>query len=182
MTDGRIMLALTIAAVGAAATLAASQPAAAQAAAEIFAGFQAKSTDPIQVDADLLEVYEEEDQRIAVFSGNVQVHRGATTLTAKSIKLFSDIDSAVPTSDAFTRIEAGGGIRVSSGGQTVTGAAAIVDMRKQTITVSGGVVLTQGANVITGRSLVVNLATGRARIEQEPGRQIRGVFTPGGDG
>lgn len=158
------------------------RPAAAQAAADIFAGFQAKSTDPIQVDADVLEVYEEDNQRIAVFSGNVEVRRGATVLTAKSIKLFSSLDADLPSEDTFSRIEAGGGVYVSSGGQTVTGSTAVVDMLKQTITVAGNVVLTQGKNVITGRSLVVNLATGRARIEQEPGKQIRGVFTPGGSG
>ena len=52
-------------------------------------------------------------------------------------------------------------------------------MKANTITVSGGVVLSQGANVITGSRLVVNLATGRARVEQEAGKQIRGVFSPG---
>jgi lipopolysaccharide export system protein LptA len=182
MIGKRAGLILAIVALGTVAAPIASRPAAAQAAADIFAGFQAKSTDPIQVNADLLEVYEEGDQRIAVFSGNVEVRRGATTLTAKSIKLYSDAKSEIPDGDTFTRIEAGGGIRVTSGSQTVTGTTAVVDMRQQTITVAGGVVLTQGSNVITGRSLVVNLASGRARIEQEPGKQIRGVFTPGTGG
>jgi lipopolysaccharide export system protein LptA len=49
-------------------------------------------------------------------------------------------------------------------------------MGSRTITVSGGVVLTQGSNVLTGTRLVVNLATGRARVEGS----TRGVFTPGG--
>jgi lipopolysaccharide export system protein LptA len=36
--------------------------------------------------------------------------------------------------------------------------------------------------VITGDRLVVDLATGKARVEQEAGKPIRGVFTPGSEG
>lgn len=164
----------------AAVAVATPMPVRADAAADIFAGFQAKSTDPVQVDADVLEVFEEGKQRISQFSGGVTVKRGNTLLKAGSIKLYSNIDTKA--ADAFTRIEASGKIYVSSGDQTVTGSSAVVDMVSNTITVSGGVVLSQGANVITGSRLVVNLATGRARVEQEAGKQIRGVFSPGGSG
>jgi lipopolysaccharide export system protein LptA len=157
---------------------AAPLPVRADAAADIFAGFQAKSTDPVQVDADSLEVFEEGKQRISQFSGGVTVRRGNTLLKAGMIKLYSNLDAKA--ADAFTRIEASGKIYVSSGDQTVTGSSAVVDMVSNTITVSGGVVLSQGANVISGSRLVVNLTTGRARVEQEAGKQIRGVFSPGG--
>jgi lipopolysaccharide export system protein LptA len=50
-------------------------------------------------------------------------------------------------------------------------------MKLNSIVVSGGVVLSQGTNVLTGTRLVVDLATGRARIE---GDTVRGVFTPSG--
>jgi lipopolysaccharide export system protein LptA len=150
-------------------------PLAAQSSAtDIFTGFQAKSTDPVEVSAETLEVHEEGDQRITVFSGGVTVVRGRTTLKASAIKLYSSLDTL--SADAFTRIEADGKIWVNSGDQTVTGSAAVVDMKSKTITVSGGVVLTQGSNVLTGTRLVVNLATGRARVEGA----TRGVFTPGG--
>ena len=46
--------------------------------------------------------------------------------------------------------------------------------------IAGGVVLSQGPNVITGSRLVVNMTTGTARVEQDPGKQIRGVFSAGG--
>ena len=155
-------------------------PAGAATTADLFAGFQSKSTDPVEVDATTLEVYEEGDQRISVFSGGVTVRRGETLMKAATIKLFSNLDTK--SADAFTRIEADGDIFVKSGEQTVTGASAVVDMKSNTITVSGGVVLSQGANVITGNRLVVNLITGRARVEQAPGQQIRGVFSPGSGG
>jgi lipopolysaccharide export system protein LptA len=151
-------------------------PAAAQSSAtDIFSGFQARSSDPVEVSAETLEVYEEGDQRITVFSGGVTVTRGRTTLKAATITLYSSLDSTA--ADAFTRIEASGKVWVNSGDQTVTGASAAVDMASKTITVSGGVVLTQGSNVLTGTQLVVNLATGRARVEGS----TRGVFSPGGN-
>jgi lipopolysaccharide export system protein LptA len=150
-------------------------PASAQSSAtDIFSGFQAKSSDPVEVNAETLEVYEEGDQRITVFSGGVTVTRGRTTLKAATITLYSSLEAT--SADAFTRIEASGKVWVNSGDQTVTGASAAVDMGSRTITVSGGVVLTQGSNVLTGTRLVVNLATGRARVEGS----TRGVFTPGG--
>ena len=161
--------------------LALAAPAAAQgAAADLFTGFQAKSKDPVQVNADVLEVSEQGKQRISTFSGNVVVVRGNTTLKAQTIKLVSDLQNT--SADGFTRIEASGKVFVSSGDQKVTGETAVVDMQARTIVISGGVVLSQGSNVITGSRLVVNLATGRARVEQEAGKQIRGIFTPDAGG
>lgn len=160
-----------------AAVAACAVPASAEEAADMFAGFQAKSTDPIEVNAASLEVYEEGKQRISVFSGGVTVKRGNTTMKAGEIKLYSPTEAS--SANAFTRIEATGKIWVSSGNQKVTGASAVVDMPSNTITVAGGVVLSQGPNVISGSRLVVDLKSGRARVEQAPGQQIRGVFAPG---
>src|SRR5690606_19171979 len=67
----------------------ASGPAAAQSTGDLFSGFGSKSNDPIEVDAKSLEIIEEGEQRISIFSGNVTVRRGDTTLKASSIKLYS---------------------------------------------------------------------------------------------
>jgi lipopolysaccharide export system protein LptA len=150
----------------------------ADSASDIFAGFQAKSKDPIQVDAQALEVHEDANQRVSVFNGGVTVTRGNTIMKAGTISLYSGLQGAAASS--FTRIEANGKISVSSGDQSVTGSAAVVDMKSNTITISGGVVLSQGQNVITGSRLIVNMTTGTARVEQEPGKQIRGVFSASG--
>lgn len=161
-------LALFLAAALAAAPLTAH----AQSAGDLFSGLQAQSSDPIEVKSDALEVYDDGTQRITLFTGGVTVTRGNTTLKAAEIKLFSPLETENP--EAFTRIEASGKILVNSGAQTVTGETAVVDMESNTITVSGGVVLTQGNNILTGTRLVVNLATGRARVEGS----TRGVFSP----
>ena len=146
---------------------------------DLFTGFQARSNAPIQIDAAQLEISEEGNQRISVFSGNVIVRRGDTVLRAKIIRIFSDLKDDRPKNQAFNRIEASGGVEVKSGDQTVTGSDVVVDMGKQTITMTGTVVLKQGGNVITGDRLVVDLASGKARVEQAAGKPIRGVFTPG---
>jgi lipopolysaccharide export system protein LptA len=148
----------------------------AEGAADLFSGFQSQSNDPVQVDAQSLEVYEQGQERIELFTGNVVVVRGDTTLKAASIKLHQDLKGK---SDAFTKIEADGGITVKSKDQTLTGKTAVVDMTANSILVSGGVVLSQGQNVISGTSLSVDLNTGRARLE---GNTVRGVFTPGSTG
>jgi len=146
---------------------------------DLFNGFQKNSKDPVQIDAASLEIAEEGKQRISEFSGNVIVRRGDTVLRAKTIKVFSDLSDNRPKNQAFSRIEASGGVEVTSGEQKVTGAKVVVDMGKQTITMTGNVVMSQGANVITGERLVIDLVSGRARVEQEAGKPIRGVFTPG---
>ena len=149
-----------------------------QDAADIFGGFSSASDAPIEVDAQTLDIFEQDGRRVTVFSGEVEVRRGNTLIRAAQITLFSSLDDSSP--GGFTRIEADGDVFVRSGQQTVTGKAAVVDMATKTITISGGVVLAQGTNVITGNTLVVNLATGRARVEQSQGGRIRGVFNPGG--
>jgi lipopolysaccharide export system protein LptA len=151
-------------------------------ASDLFTGFQKKSNDPIQIDAASLEISEEGKNRISEFSGNVIVKRGDTTMRASKIRIFSPTGDTKVKGQSFSRIEATGNVEVKSGPQTATGSQVVVDMGKQTITMTGGVVLSQGANVITGDRLVVDLATGKARVEQEAGKPIRGVFTPGKDG
>jgi lipopolysaccharide export system protein LptA len=158
-------------------------------AADVFTGFQANSKDPIQVDAKTLEIFNENKQRISVFSGGVVVTRGATVMHATSMKLYSDLDSKDPKDpkaagnkqtkgSGFTRLEAFGPVSVTSADQSVTGANAVVDMKAQLMTLSGNVVLTRGKDVATGDKLVVDLRTGRARIDQAPGKPIRIIISP----
>lgn len=153
---------------------------------DIFTGFNSKSKDPIQVDAKTLEIYEENKQRISIFSGNVVVTRGPTVMHATKMKLYSDLSSKDPNKTAskdpmasnFTRIEAFGPVSVNSADQSVTGANAVVDMKAQIMTLTGNVVLTRGTDVATGDRLVVDLRTGRAKIDQAPGKPIRVIISP----
>jgi lipopolysaccharide export system protein LptA len=145
----------------------------------LFAGFQSGNRDPVQVEADSLEVTEGQVERVSVFRGNVTVTRGDTVLRAAVITIYSDAGQPADDAEPFNRIEASGKVYVSSGeDQTATGDAASLDMKTRTVVLTGNVVLTQGTNVLTGDKLTVDIASGKARIEQTSGGRIRGVFTP----
>lgn len=150
----------------------------AQQTSDLFSGFQTKSKDPIQIDADSLDIHEEGNQRISVFTGGVVVKRGPTTMKAKTIRLYSDKQQK-SQNGAFSRIEAAGPVYVSSADQTVTGDNAVVDMGTQIITLTGNVVLTRGTtDVAKGSVLTVNLKTGAANFKNAPGERIRIVIQP----
>jgi len=160
---------------------------------EGFTGFNAKSKDPIQVDAKTLEVFEENKQRISVFSGDLVVTRGPTVMHASKMKLYSDLGGkdpkapqnaggkapSSPAGGSFTRIEAFGPVTVTSEDQSVTGSNAVVDMKTHILTMTGNVVLTRCKDVARGDKLIVDLQTGRARIDQTPGKgPIRVIISP----
>jgi lipopolysaccharide export system protein LptA len=157
---------------------------------EVFTGFNAKSKDPIQVDAKTLDVFEENKQRISVFTGDVVVTRGPTVMHASKMKLYSDLAAkdaksasgskaaSGPGGGSFTKIEAFGPVTVTSEDQSATGANAVVDMKTHILTLTGNVVLTRGKDVATGDRLIVDLQTGRARIEQAPGKPVHIIISP----
>lgn len=144
-----------------------------------FADFDTGSGDPIQIEADKLEVRDAE--KVAVYSGNVRVRQGDTILEAPELRVFY-AGQAAPNGAAgssVTRIEAGPGVSVRSGDQTATGDRAVLDMAKDLVTLEGNVILTQGTNVVRGDRVVVNLATKQGRVE---GGRVQTLITPTGGG
>jgi len=140
-----------------------------------FSGFDTGSDDPIQIEADKLEVRDPE--KLAIYSGNVRVRQGDTVLETPSLQVFyagEATSEGVPGS-SVSRIEAGPGVTVRSQDQTASGERAVLDMDRDLITMSGNVVLTQGPNVVRGDRLVVNLATKQGHIE---GNRVQTLITP----
>jgi len=142
-----------------------------------FSGFDTGSDDPIQIEADSLEVRDPE--KLAVYSGNVRVRQGGTILETPALQVFytGEPTAAGAPGSAVARIEAGPRVTVRSGDQTASGERAVLDMTQDLITMSGNVVLTQGPNVVRGERLVVNLATRQGRIE---GNRVQTLITPRG--
>lgn len=137
----------------------------------------------------------------AVFSGNVKVVQGDTTMTSKSLVVFYDsgpsseapqpaapkasksgsMQSATPGpggSSSIRRLEAKGSVVVTQKDQVVTGETAIFDTRANLITMVGGVVLTQCKNVLKGDRLKVDMTTGVSRVESDTGK-VQGMFIQG---
>jgi lipopolysaccharide export system protein LptA len=142
-----------------------------------FSGFDTGSDNPIQIEADRLEVRDAE--KLAVYTGNVKVRQGATILEAPALRVYYSGEATTagaPGSDV-SRIEAGPDVRVRSEDQTASGDQVVLDMAQDLVTVSGNVVLTQGPNVVRGERLVVDLATKRGRME---GGRVQTLITPTG--
>lgn len=163
-------------------------------------GFSQNRNLPVQIDAATLEVRDKD--KVAVFSGNVQVKQGDTGLRCKSLSVFyeQDGDNAgkeaekTKTMQAATpgpsgqqrikRLEARGDVVVTQKEQTATGELGVFDMRSNTVTLSGNVIMTQGKNVLRGEKLVVDLTNGVSRVEAGKNGQgrVQGLFLPSGNG
>lgn len=190
------------------ASLLLTSAAAAQSVTSAFEGFSGRSNEPVNVEADNLEVREKD--QAAIFSGNVQVVQGDSTLRSKQLTIFYYGDQNKPAAGAaggqeqqarptqgatsgpagtpsapqgrdIRRLEAEGNVVVTSKDQKATGQRGVFDMPSNTVTLTGGVVVSQGENVIRGDRLHVDLTTQRSRIESAGGGggRVQGVFKPG---
>ena len=147
--------------------------------ANAFAGFSTSSDKPIDIASDALEVLDAE--QLAIFQGNVKVVQGEVTLNTKVLKVSYDGKLNGAGQQQIRQLEALGKVMVVMKGQTLTGDHAVFEMRKNTITVDGDVVLTQGKNVLSGSKLIVDLNTGRSRLESHAsgsGGRVTGSFVP----
>jgi lipopolysaccharide export system protein LptA len=136
-------------------------------------GFSQNRDQPIQIDAASLVMIDKKKQ--AIFSGNVKLVQGDTTMKSDILVAFYDnagsaalagskapIKSATPGpggSSSIRRLEAKGNVVVTQKDQVVTGEKAVFDTKANSIAMSGGVVLTQCNNVMRGDRLVVDMTT-----------------------
>jgi lipopolysaccharide export system protein LptA len=144
-------------------------------------GFSQNRDQPVKIQAASLEVREKE--KIATFTGDVQVSQGDTELRCKALTVFYDEESggrvmkAAETGPSgqrqIRRIEAKGGVTVVQKDQHATGDAAIFNMRENTVMLTGNVVVTRGQDVLRSQRLVVDLTSGVSRMDQ--GR-VEGLF------
>lgn len=186
----------------------AALPAAAQAqgssVTSAFSGFSTKSDEPVNVEADNLEVRDQE--QAAVFTGNVVLKQGPSTVSARKLTIFyykkgagpkPDEKNPRPTQGAtagavggapesgrdIRKMEADGDVVVTQRNQRATGAHGVFDVESNKVELTGGVVVTQDDNVIRGSRLHVDLTTQTSRIEGGGGSgRVQGVFRPGGAG
>lgn len=146
-------------------------------------GFARNRDQPVRINADSLEVRDKD--KVAVFSGNVLVTQGDTTLRAKDLLVFYDgsVGGAPQGGDQpvekgqIRKLEATGGVVVKTKEQTATGDSGTFEMKTNTVTLVGKpVVLTQGPNVIRGQRLVVDLISGVSKFE---GGRVESLIVPG---
>lgn len=159
-------------------------PAAAQATFETgFSGLGGGSDQPIQIESDQLEVRDPEG--LAIFTGNVIVIQGESRLRTATLTVHYESDgSAAETaasgepgaSQDISKLVATGGVVVTSKDQTATGSTGTVDMKTNILELTGDVTLAQGPNVVNGNKLIVDLATGNARVLSDS--RVRVLLVP----
>lgn len=188
---------LTLFVAAAVCAAAAAAPAAAQApsAASPF-GVQDQNKDqPVEIEAGTLEVRDK--NKTATFSGNVKVVQGDTTMKCQNLVVFygqevglgGGAPPAVTTTKStpgmpqgaqnIRRIEARGGVTVTTKDQNAAGDLGVYDLKTKTITLSGNVTVSQGQNVIHGEKVVVDTVTGSAKVESGSSNGGAGAGAPG---
>ncbi|MCA1369177.1 MULTISPECIES: LptA/OstA family protein [Ensifer] len=164
----RISAALAAAGIGA---LLIASTASAQATSSRMQGIQLSNDKPIQIESDKLEIKDPESK--AIFTGNVKVVQGTTTLQAGNMTVFYKAGGGSVTSGNadIDRIEVSNKVFLSSGTQQATGDSGLVNLTDQTIVLKGQkVVLSEGKNVFVGCQLNVQMDTGEAQLEACGGR------------
>jgi lipopolysaccharide export system protein LptA len=135
---------------------------------------------PVQIEAASLEVRDK--NKMATFSGDVQVVQGDTTMKCQKLVVFYGQEVGIGQASApapetkpapagpkgaqnIRRIEARGGVTVITKDQNASGDLGVYDLIAKTITLTGNVVVSQGQNVIHGERVVVDTVSGNARVE-----------------
>lgn len=125
---------------------------------------------PVDFAADRIEVQDRSDR--VVLSGDVVVTQGALRLAAPRLTVaYSDTRGI-----QVQRLDASGGVTITSPSERASGQFAIYDLNNRLITLLGGVTLTRGESQVRGARLVLDLDSGRAIID---GNAAGGSSAPG---
>lgn len=125
---------------------------------------------PIDLSADRAEAQDRADR--AIFAGNVIVKQGALTLRTARLTLAYASQDGID----INRIDASGGVTVTSPSETASGDFAVYDLEEGLITMVGNVRLERGGSHLSGGRLTIDLDSGRAVMDSG----LRGVNQPGG--
>jgi len=79
---------------------------------------------------------------------------------------------------ALRKVEAKGGVTVTSKTQVATGNEGTYDRQLNKIVLLGNVALSDGPNVTKGDKLVYDLGSGVAQIEKGSNGRVQGLFVP----
>jgi lipopolysaccharide export system protein LptA len=135
------------------------------------------SNAPVDVDADRIEVQERADR--AVFAGNVKARQGNLTLATERLTLAYTAGKGIQ----IRRLDASGGVVVTSPSETARGNFAVYDLDRKLITLVGDVRLARQGSTINGSRLLIDLNTGRAVMDGgapgvgQSGGRVTGHFT-----
>ncbi len=114
---------------------------------------------PVDIGADRIEVQDRSNR--AIISGNVDVRQARLRLRAERVT----VAYAAQGDNQIQRIDATGGVVLTSPTETIRGNTAIYDLNAKIITLLGNVTLQNPDGNLNGGRLVYDLRTGRAVMD-----------------
>lgn len=132
---------------------------------------------PIDVDAQRVEAQDRADR--VIFSGDVVARQQALTLRTSRLTLAYSNNDGIDVN----RIDASGGVVITSPSETVRGDFAVYDLNEGLITMVGNVRLERQGSFLNGGRLTLDLDTGRAVMDgglrgvNQAGGRVTGRFT-----
>jgi len=132
-------------------------PASSQDAVSALKGHNSRA--PVDVAADRIELQDRADR--ALLSGNVEIKQGDLTLKAPRVT----VAYTRAGSTELQRLDASGGVTVTSPSETAQSQFAIYDFDRRLITMLGGVTVNRNGSKINGNRLVLDLNTGKASLD-----------------
>lgn len=146
-----------------------------------LSGFKTDPDEPIEVEADALEV--EDQKSTATFIGNVRVVQGDIRMKSDRLTVHYAQRGTTTTNSRIQKIHASGNVIITAPDQqTASGNWADYKVASREIEMGNSVVLTQGENVIRGSRLHVDMNSGKARVSSgdSGGKgRVKGLFQPG---
>jgi lipopolysaccharide export system protein LptA len=159
-----------------------------------FSSFQQDKEEPIQVEADSLEI--DQNINMAVFRGNVVIIQGDLRMSGDVVEVFyteteedetvaetttdtAPTDSAAdePADDGIERILATGNVSLISETETVEADQGDYNVSDGMLIMTGNVRMLQDRNILSSNRAEIDIENGRGQFT---GR-VRSVFTPSGD-
>jgi lipopolysaccharide export system protein LptA len=155
----------------------------------------AKTPRNVDIEADSMEILDQ--QKKAIFKGNVNAKRGNVTLKCDSLVVTytetattakqqtgtqtatdggtqgTDQDGGKKTEVTF--LDAEGNVVIVTDKQTVTGKTAHMDIKANKLWVKGGAKVVQGKTIMNGQQLFVDLNTNKSEMT---GGRVKGSFVP----
>lgn len=141
-----------------------------------------KTKNKVNIESDQMELFESKSQ--AIFRGNVRARKGDVSLD--STNLIATFKKTKGGGTDVTWLETtGGGVKIITPTQTITGDRMKMNVKANTAVVTGKVTVNQGTSVVNGEKLNVDLNTneakfsgGRVKFNFDPDQNTAGAAKP----
>ena len=121
------------------------------------------NNEPIEINADTLEVFQEENR--AVFTGHVVAIQGDVRLKSEKMNVFyRNTENKEDAQNAIKKIDVSGSVFLSTPEETASGNFGTYDVENNKIHLNDNVVLTREKNVLKGNKLTYDMNSGRSVI------------------